>query len=212
MYILCLRGSYEVILEVLLLLGQYGSFNKTNSLLISKRLGGMMQSSSGACVLFHFAHSFWLCYLWKLKVNLVCRINIFYLLNPEDIRSALLRYPLLVSILFLSDLTTNMVLVLRLFGTPWSWLYHCYGISWWKGTLVNCFHTEAGIQRCSLKRCSENMQQIYRRTPMSNCDFTFHFIEITLRDGCSPVNLLHIFRTPFSKNTSRRLLLFHILI
>ena len=35
---------------------------------------------------------------------------------------------------------------------------------------------------------------------------------ITLRDGCSPVNLLHIFRTPFSKNTSRRLLLFHILI
>ena len=33
------------------------------------------------------------------------------------------------------------------------------------------------------------------------------FIEITLRDGCSPVNLLHIFRTPFPKNTSGRLLL-----
>ena len=27
-----------------------------------------------------------------------------------------------------------------------------------------------------------------------------NFIEITLRHGCSPVNLLHIFRTPFSKN------------
>ena len=27
------------------------------------------------------------------------------------------------------------------------------------------------------------------------------FIEITLRYGCSPVNLLHIFRTPFPKNT-----------
>ena len=27
-----------------------------------------------------------------------------------------------------------------------------------------------------------------------------NFIEITLRDGCSPVNLLHIFRTLFSKN------------
>ena len=27
--------------------------------------------------------------------------------------------------------------------------------------------------------------------------------------GCSPVNLLHIFSTPFSKNTSGRLLLFH---
>ena len=47
---------------------------------------------------------------------------------------------------------------------------------------------------------SENMQQIYRRTRMNN------FIEITLRHGCS-VNLLHIFRTPFPKNTSRWLLL-----
>ena len=33
-----------------------------------------------------------------------------------------------------------------------------------------------------------------------------NFIEITLRHGCS-VNLLHIFRTPFPKNTSRWLLL-----
>ena len=33
------------------------------------------------------------------------------------------------------------------------------------------------------------------------------FIEITLRCGCSPVNLLHIFRTPFPKNISERLLL-----
>ena len=34
-----------------------------------------------------------------------------------------------------------------------------------------------------------------------------NFIEITLRYGCSPVNLLHIFRTPSLKNTSARLLL-----
>ena len=33
------------------------------------------------------------------------------------------------------------------------------------------------------------------------------FIEIALRHGCSPVNLLHIFRTPFLKNTFERLLL-----
>ena len=33
------------------------------------------------------------------------------------------------------------------------------------------------------------------------------FIEIALRHGCSPVNLLHVFNTPFSKNTSGRLLL-----
>ena len=32
-----------------------------------------------------------------------------------------------------------------------------------------------------------------------------NFIEIALRHGCSPVNLLHIFRTPCPKNTSGRL-------
>ena len=55
------------------------------------------------------------------------------------------------------------------------------------------------------KRCSENMQQIYRRTLMPKCDF--NFIEITFQHGCSPVNLLHIFRISFLKNTSWWLLL-----
>ena len=60
------------------------------------------------------------------------------------------------------------------------------------------------------KRCSKNMQQIYRRTPTPKCDFNkvaCNFIEITLRRGCSPVNLLHIFTKPFSSNTSGWLLL-----
>ena len=35
----------------------------------------------------------------------------------------------------------------------------------------------------------------------------YNFIKIILWHGCSPVNLLHIFRTPFTKNTSRLLLL-----
>ena len=34
-----------------------------------------------------------------------------------------------------------------------------------------------------------------------------NFIETTIWHGCSPVNLLHIFRTPFTKNTSGWLLL-----
>ena len=45
---------------------------------------------------------------------------------------------------------------------------------------------------------------------MSKCDFNKFarkFIEITLRHGCSPVNLLHIFRTPLNNNTSERLFL-----
>ena len=34
-----------------------------------------------------------------------------------------------------------------------------------------------------------------------------NFIDITLRNGCSPENLLHIFRTPFTRNASGWLLL-----
>ena len=53
------------------------------------------------------------------------------------------------------------------------------------------------------------MQQVYRRTPMSKCDFNKvakQLYEIKLRHGCSLVNLLDIFRTPFPRNTSGGLL------
>ena len=49
------------------------------------------------------------------------------------------------------------------------------------------------------KRCSENMR--YAANLQENT------YEITLWHGCSPVNLLHIFRTSFPKDTSGRLLL-----
>ena len=60
------------------------------------------------------------------------------------------------------------------------------------------------------KRCSENMQQIYRRTYMRNVisiKMQSNFIEIKLQHGCSPVNLLHIFKTSFLNNTSGGMLL-----
>ena len=59
------------------------------------------------------------------------------------------------------------------------------------------------------KRSTENMQQIYRSPYRSvvSIQLLSKFIEITLRHGCFPVNLLHIFRTLFSKNTSGRRLL-----
>ena len=37
----------------------------------------------------------------------------------------------------------------------------------------------------------------------------YNFIQIALQHGCSPVNLLHIFKTHFLKNTSGRLFLEH---
>ena len=35
---------------------------------------------------------------------------------------------------------------------------------------------------------------------------------ISLQHGCSPVNLLHVLRTPFFKNSSERELLFRMII
>ena len=55
-----------------------------------------------------------------------------------------------------------------------------------------------------LGKCSKNMQQIYRwKNPcrsVVSMKLLCNFIETTFRHGCSPVNLLHIFRTPFLKN------------
>ena len=68
-------------------------------------------------------------------------------------------------------------------------------------------HPLRGVRR---ERCTENVQQIYgehaRRSAIS-VKLQSGFIEITLQHGCSPVNLLHIFRTIFPKNASGGLLL-----
>ena len=66
---------------------------------------------------------------------------------------------------------------------------------WWHSQNQNYWKLFSAIQKqpprgVPGKRCSKNIQQIYRRTPMPKCDFTSAW-------GCSPVNLLHIFRTPF---------------
>ena len=54
-------------------------------------------------------------------------------------------------------------------------------------------------RRVLKKRCSENMRYA--------ANFQENTYEITLWHGCNPVNLLHIFRTSFPKDTSGRLLL-----
>ena len=69
--------------------------------------------------------------------------------------------------------------------------------------IKNCFSQKQPSRGVLRKSCSESMQQIYRRTLMSKCDF-----EIALWHGCSSVNLLHIFRTHFLKNTSGWLVLY----
>ena len=66
--------------------------------------------------------------------------------------------------------------------------------------------SEVFLQKADLKICKKLKGKQPCRSAIS-IKLLCNFIEITLRHRCSPVNLLHIFRTSFPKNTSRRLLL-----
>ena len=65
---------------------------------------------------------------------------------------------------------------------------------------------EVFIQTVVLKICSKFTRAHPYRSVIS-IKLQSNFIEIILRHGCSPVHLLHVFRTPFSKNISGHLLL-----
>ena len=86
----------------------------------------------------------------------------------------------------------------------------------WVNNMTTCqldsFFQNQPSRGVLLKRCSEDIQQLYRRTLMAKCDINkvaiSNFIEITLQHGCSLVNQLHIFRTPFPNNTPGGLLMF----
>ena len=65
-------------------------------------------------------------------------------------------------------------------------------------------------RRVLRKRCSENMHKFTGEHPFQSVisiKLQRNFTKIALRHGCSPVNLLHILRTPFPRNTSGWLLL-----
>ena len=67
-------------------------------------------------------------------------------------------------------------------------------------------HPEMFLEKGVLKICSKFTGEHSCRSVIL-IKLVWNFIEITLRHGCSPVNLLHIFRTLFTKNNSGWLLL-----
>ena len=71
-------------------------------------------------------------------------------------------------------------------------------------------HSEVFLGIGVLKICSKLTGEHPCRSVIS-IKMQSNFIEVALRHGCSPVILLHIFRTPFVKNTSGWLLL-HIVV
>ena len=69
-------------------------------------------------------------------------------------------------------------------------------------TLLNyrSSHPEVFLRKGVLEICSKFTGEHPCRGGIS-ITLNGNFIEITLRHGCSPVNLQHIFRTPFPRNT-----------
>ena len=67
-------------------------------------------------------------------------------------------------------------------------------------------HPEVFLGKGVLKICSKFTGEHQWRSVIS-IKLESNFIEIALRHGCSPANLMHIFRIRFLKNSSEELLL-----
>ena len=70
-------------------------------------------------------------------------------------------------------------------------------------------HPEVFLRKGVLKRCSKFTGENPCRSVIS-IKMLCNFIEMTLWHVCSPINLLHIFRTPFFRNTNGWLLLYFV--
>ena len=73
-------------------------------------------------------------------------------------------------------------------------------------TLDRSSHPQVFLIKGLLKICNKLAGEHQRQSAIS-IKLQSNFTEIALLHGCSPVNLLHIFRTSFPKNTSGWLLL-----
>ena len=78
---------------------------------------------------------------------------------------------------------------------------------WDQPYFIRGSHPKVLLRKGALKICSKFTGEHPCRSAIS-VKLLCNFIEITLPHECSPVNLLHIFRTNFLKNTPGWLLLF----
>ena len=76
-----------------------------------------------------------------------------------------------------------------------------------KRSIFRSSHPEVFLKKGVLKICNKFTGEHPCRSAIS-IKLQSNFIEITLRHGCSPVNLLPYFRTPFTKKISGWLLLY----
>ena len=82
---------------------------------------------------------------------------------------------------------------------------------WFKGTKSRTSHPEVFLGKGTLKICCEfTAEHLY--LSVISIKLLCNFIEIALRHGCYLINLLHILRTPFYKNSKDGSLLKKILV
>ena len=74
------------------------------------------------------------------------------------------------------------------------------------GSLHRSSHSEVFLGKGVLKICSQFAGEYPCRSAFS-INLPCNFIETALQQGCSALNLLYVFRTPFLNNTTGRLLL-----
>ena len=82
--------------------------------------------------------------------------------------------------------------------------FRCLWIGYCRSSLPEVFSGKSVLKICSIFTGEHAYWSMILIKLQSN------FIEITLRHGCSPVNLLYFFRTSFPKNTSGRLRLHEV--
>ena len=80
----------------------------------------------------------------------------------------------------------------------------CSKINQCQSSHLEVFLGEGVLKICSKFTGEHPCRSVYHRSVTHTLS---NFIEIALWRGCSPVNLLYIFRTPFPKSTSIWLLL-----
>ena len=98
----------------------------------------------------------------------------------------------------------------RILTGNWNHHRHCFEFcclrKWIFVKIFRSSHPEVFLEKCILKICSKFTGE-HRCQSVISIKLLCSFIEITLRQWCSPVNLLHIFRTSFSTKSLGRLLL-----
>ena len=108
----------------------------------------------------------------------------------------------------------NKIITSTIFNTNFFWFIitiHLYDIlliqNLFQFVICRSSYPEVFLVKGVLKICSI-FTGVHPCQSVISIKLLCSFIEITLCHGCSPINLLHVFKTRFSKNTSGRLLLY----